>query len=98
MINQYRGSVPIGFFENKEESRDISQGKSKEQTGKHPSTRKVETKRQNSEEMEEIGIAGLKKYVMTYINTVIDENDDKIRAQQRKIDFLEKRVAELSKI
>lgn len=44
------------------------------------------------------GAAGLKKYFMAYINTVIDENDDKIRAQQRKIDLLEKRVAELGRI
>jgi hypothetical protein len=46
----------------------------------------------------EVGIANLKKYFMTYINTVIESNDEKMESQRRKISKLEQRVAELSKI
>ncbi len=34
----------------------------------------------------ESSIASLKKYIMTYINTVIDRNDDKIAGQQKQIE------------
>lgn len=39
----------------------------------------------------------LRKYVMAYINTVIEANDEKLAAQQKYLQTLEKRVAHLTK-
>lgn len=43
-------------------------------------------------------MASLRKYVMTYINTVIESNDEKLEAQEKYLQALEKRVAQLSKL
>ena len=37
----------------------------------------------------------LKKYMLTYINTVIEENDDRFLKQQKYVDTLEARLASM---